>query len=41
MDTIAEIKPGTEVVFSIIRQGKPMDIKVQVEEDLRFQNLNP
>ncbi len=39
MDTIAEIKPGSQVLFSIIRQGKPLEVQVQVEEDLRFKNL--
>ena len=38
MDTIAEAKPGTKVTVSILRNGKPLNLTLTVEEDLRFKN---
>ena len=38
MDTIAEAKPGAKVSISVLRNGKPINLVVTVEEDLRFKN---
>lgn len=40
MDTIAEAKPGTKVSVSVLRNGKPLNLTLTVEEDLRFKNYS-
>ena len=38
MDKIVESRPGTKLTISVIRNGKPLDVDVIIEEDLRYQN---
>ena len=40
MDKIVESRPGTRLIISVIRNGKPLDVEVVIEEDLRYQNQN-
>ena len=39
MDKIVESRPGTKLTISVIRNGKPLDVDVIIEEDVRYQNL--
>ncbi|MGY3944513.1 outer membrane-stress sensor serine endopeptidase DegS [Aeromonas tecta] len=39
MDKIVESRPGTKLTISVIRNGKPLDVEVIIEEDVRYQNL--
>ncbi len=39
MDKIVESRPGTKLRISVIRNGKPLDVDVIIEEDVRYQNL--
>ncbi|MNW20604.1 serine endoprotease [compost metagenome] len=39
MDKIVESRPGTKLRISVIRNGKPLDVEVVIEEDVRYQNL--
>jgi len=39
MDRIAESKPGQVVHFTVLRDGKRLEVPVTIEEDLRFQHL--
>ena len=39
MDRIAESKPGQVVRFTVLRDGKRLEVPVTIEEDLRFQHL--
>ena len=38
MDKIVESRPGTKLTISVIRDGKPLEVEVTIEEDLRYQN---
>ncbi|QKG01252.1 outer membrane-stress sensor serine endopeptidase DegS [Aeromonas hydrophila] len=38
MDKIVESRPGTKLTISVIRDGKPLELEVTIEEDLRYQN---
>lgn len=37
MDTIVESRPGTRLTISVFRDGKPLELDVIIEEDLRYQ----
>ncbi|WP_042012390.1 outer membrane-stress sensor serine endopeptidase DegS [Aeromonas fluvialis] len=37
MDKIVESRPGTKLTISVFRSGKPLDVVVTIEEDLRYQ----
>lgn len=39
MDMIAEIRPGTEIRITLLREGKILTLPVMIEEDRRFQRL--
>ncbi|MDX1266963.1 MAG: outer membrane-stress sensor serine endopeptidase DegS [Oceanisphaera sp.] len=39
MDMIAEIRPGSEIEITLLREGKLMTLPVMIEEDRRFQRL--
>jgi serine protease DegS len=38
MDKIVEGRPGTKLIISVFRDGRPLDIEVTIEEDLRYQS---
>ncbi|MGK4474621.1 outer membrane-stress sensor serine endopeptidase DegS [Aeromonas molluscorum] len=38
MDRIVESRPGAQMKISVIRDGKPLELTVTIEEDLRYQN---
>ncbi|MFQ1768059.1 outer membrane-stress sensor serine endopeptidase DegS [Aeromonas veronii] len=38
MDKIVESRPGTQLTISVLRSGKPLEVVVTIEEDLRYQN---
>ncbi|QTL95387.1 outer membrane-stress sensor serine endopeptidase DegS [Aeromonas jandaei] len=38
MDKIVESRPGTKLSISVFRDGKPLEVVVTIEEDLRYQN---
>ncbi|MBM0489555.1 outer membrane-stress sensor serine endopeptidase DegS [Aeromonas jandaei] len=38
MDKIVECRPGTKLSISVFRDGKPLEVVVTIEEDLRYQN---
>ena len=37
MDKIVESRPGTKLTISVFRSGKPLEVVVTIEEDLRYQ----
>ncbi|MGY3915636.1 outer membrane-stress sensor serine endopeptidase DegS [Aeromonas australiensis] len=37
MDKIVESRPGTQLTISVFRAGKPLEVVVTIEEDLRYQ----
>ncbi|MCF3096339.1 outer membrane-stress sensor serine endopeptidase DegS [Aeromonas australiensis] len=37
MDKIVESRPGTKLTISVFRAGKPLEVVVTIEEDLRYQ----
>jgi serine protease DegS len=37
MDKIVESRPGTKLTISVFRDGKPLEVQVTIEEDLRYQ----
>lgn len=37
MDKIVESRPGTKLTISVFRDGKPLEVEVTIEEDLRYQ----
>ncbi|MGL5288934.1 MAG: PDZ domain-containing protein, partial [Aeromonas sp.] len=39
MDKIVESRPGTKLTISVIRAGKPLEVEVTIEEDLRYQKI--
>lgn len=39
MDKIAETKPGSTIIATVLRQGKLMTLPINIEEDKRFQRL--
>jgi serine protease DegS len=37
MDRIVESRPGTTLTIAVFRNGKPLDVTITIEEDLRYQ----